>query len=238
MSPAIGIGIPFRRGGGGMSAGETAIRAGNTVAWYDFSDLTTLTKDTGVTEAISRWNDKLLSGHDLIQATGARQPIWSVGGVVYNAPAMCMATVNFGYAQPEMIYLVVKQVTWVADKTIINSTAHGSGTLYQYGVTPELIAHCGGAGATIVENGNFAVGVWGIVRILFNTATSKLIVDDTIPVTGHFGSANMNGIIIGGFSTTSVCANFIIKEAIFRDVADTAGNEAAIYAYLKAKYTL
>jgi len=210
---------------------------GNTVAWYDYSDLTTLTKDTGGTEKISQWNDKLGSGHNLTQATGTKQPIWHADGVRFNNVAMYMATAALGYSQPEMIYLLVSQVSYDGtDQTIINGAPFGTGTLYQHGTTPDLCAHCGGAGATVVVNSNLAIGNWGVVRILFNTANSKLIVDETAAVTGHFGSSNMNAIALGGDPGNPVhCADFVIREAIFRDAIEDAGVEAAIYQYLKKK---
>jgi hypothetical protein len=48
----------------------------------------------------------------------------------------------------------------------------------------------------------------------------------------------MGGFTLGGLSAWSLSSNIVVKECIVRKIADTSPNEAAIYAYLKAKYGL
>jgi hypothetical protein len=49
----------------------------------------------------------------------------------------------------------------------------------------------------------------------------------------------MGAIVLGGtYAGAWGFANILYKEAIFRDVADSVGDNAAIYSYLKIKYGL
>jgi hypothetical protein len=206
---------------------------GNTVGWYDYTDASTITMDEN--NKVSAWNDK--SGtHHLVQATAAQQPLLTTFGMTFNDDAMNIACSAFGYAQPEKMYLVVQQVSWTAERIFVNALNHGRGTLYQYGTTPNIMAHSAGTGAAIVQNSNLALGEWGILRVLIHGENSKLQVDETDAVIGNFGSSNMmDGIILGGFPGSNITANVIIKEAIFRNTVDDSTVETAIYNYLKKK---
>ena len=104
----------------------------------------------------------------------------------------------------------------------------------QSGTTPELLAYAGGVSD---KSSDLAVGSIGIIRVLFNGASSKFIVNDNTPITGNFGANDMGGFTLGasGFSSGSLWSNIQIYEVILRD-----GNtdEAAIYAYLANKVSL
>jgi hypothetical protein len=208
---------------------------GNTVAWYDWTDLTTITKDAS--ERISKVADKLGSGHDLLQAgADATKPTYTADGIFNDKTKNQFLKTNaFDFNRPEFIYLVIKQNSWTISDYLIDGNAVQTGALFQYDATPEL---CVRAGALSGQNANLAVGVWGIVRILFNGASSKLQINATAATTGNFGAANMGGITIGHAGTGGAYADINWKEAIFRKVADSAPNEAIIYNYLKAKYSL
>ena len=82
------------------------INDGSTVAWFLSDEPTTITLD--VADRVSRWNDYLGSGHDLIQGVGADQPLWSANGILFDGVTEYMKTAPFAYVQPEMIYMVIK----------------------------------------------------------------------------------------------------------------------------------
>jgi hypothetical protein len=212
----------------------TALTDGNTVAWYDYNQASTITK-TG--SAVSRWNDYLGSGHDLLQVTGA--PLWSSNGITFNGISTVLKSAAFTLNQPEFIYIVFNQTTWNTIKFIFDGNTSNTGGLVQYGTTPQLIGYAGGS---IVENAGFTLGTFGIARLLLYGSNSKLIVNNGTPTTGNFGAANMGGFTVGREGTTGVgdyCwFNGTIKEIIIRKVSDTSGDETAIYNYLKTKYSL
>ena len=208
------------------------IEDGNTVAWYDSSDLTTITKDGS--DLVSRWNDKLLSGHDLIQATGTNQPLWVVNdGVLFDGVDNWMRTADFAYNVPEKVYLVFRQITWTPSDRIIDGSSNQRMALQQYSSTPIIIAFTSGGDA--VANNNAALNTFVIVRALFANP-GKFQINNTAAVTGNFGTTNAGAITLGASGIGTANGHCQFKEAIFRDIADSAGDEVAIYNYLATKY--
>lgn len=45
------------------------------ILWLDANDLSTITKDGS--NLVSQWNDKSTAGNNAVQATGAKQPLWT-----------------------------------------------------------------------------------------------------------------------------------------------------------------
>jgi hypothetical protein len=230
-------------GGEADSFGATAITNnvvnllldGNTVAQYIADDLATIIKDAN--DFISVWADKLASGRNLLQATGTNQPKWYlIDGVLFDGIDNFMNSATFTWNQPEFIYIVFKQVTWTAADTIIDGfdTAH-KGTIYQWNATPKFTIY---AGTEVLTGKSLTLDTFGIIRILFNGASSTFQIDSGTPVTLSPGTNNMSGIWVGTNCTiTTRCANIQVKEIILRKGTE-ATQQATIYAYLKQKYGL
>lgn len=203
---------------------------GNTVARYIAGDLTTITKDGS--NIVSVWADKLGSGRNLGQPTALLRPVWSSSGITF-LPTM-MFTDAFTWIQPEEIYMVVKQIGWTNALRLFDGKTNATGMLRQDTATPQLECY---AGSFSNNDSNLAVGSFGIVRVLFNGANSKLQINENAPTTGNFGAANMGGFYIGG-SASGTGANIQVKEIILRKVADVTNNDSAIYNFLKTRYGL
>jgi hypothetical protein len=207
---------------------------GNTVGWYDSQLLSTITKDGS--DFVSQWNDRLGSGHDLIQSTGTNQPLWFAGnGILFDGIDNYMMTAPFTFNQPEMIYIVFKQITWSAlfDRVFDGDSAV-SGVFYQVVATPTLGIFAGGS---VVPNGNLPLDTFGIARALFDGVSSKLTINQTTPSTGNVGASNMGGFTIGSEGGGAARFSHIqVKEIILRNVADIAADEDAIYNYLANKH--
>ena len=219
----------------GVPGAPSVISDGSTVAWYDSSDLTTVTKDGA--NLVSVWADKLGSGRNLLQAgADAIKPVWSADGILFDGVDNFMKTAAFTYAQPVMIYIVFKQVTWTNNEYIFDGNLVSSCILRQIGTTPDMALY---AGAAANVNSNLAVDTWGIVRVLFSGAASKLIVNETTPVTGNPGTQAMGGFTLASRGDgAGLYPNIQVKEIILRKIADSAGDEVDIYNYLKTKYGL
>jgi hypothetical protein len=214
----------------------SVLEDGNTVAWYIADETSTITKDGS--NFVSRWNDFLGSGHDLIQATDGKKPVWSSSGVFFNETDNdnYLATANFTFNQPVFIYIVARKNGWTASGYWFDGSTGDAMMIYNHTTLPGMKAY---AGSLSTQNDNLDANTWGIVRVLFNGANSKLIVNATTPTTGDFGSQNMGGIILGMRSGGTAGVNSIqFKELIFRKAADGSTDETAIYNYLKAKYGL
>jgi len=187
-----------------------------------------ITKDGS--NLVSKWADYLESGRDLLQATGANQPLWSSNGVLSDGIDNFMATLAFTWDQPEFIYIVFRQVTWTNTDHIWDGISAQRMIFEQFTATPNLIIYAPSSG---VQNAGLAVNTWGIVRALYNSTSSKLIVNNNAPATGDVGLHNSGGITLGASYFPGNYSNIEVKEIIGR--SSTAG-EAAIYAYLSAKY--
>jgi peptidoglycan/xylan/chitin deacetylase (PgdA/CDA1 family) len=228
--------ITFVTTGGTATVINNVADDGATVAWYDSTDLTTLTKATGTTEAVSRWNDKLGSGNDLIQATGIKQPIWSADGVLGDGSNDMMKTAPFAYEQPETVYMVVKIFdTNITSKGLMDGNAAGSGLVYNINNSPSILTAYAGAdvpGNEIISDDFF------ILRVIFDGALSKIQNNYLSPKAGNASTNDMGGITLFAWGNDSLWGKAQVKEAIFRNVSDGAVVQQQIYDYLADKYGL
>ena len=204
---------------------------GNTVAWYDYLKL--VTKDGS--DFVSVWGDQSGLSHDLLQAVGTNQPKWfSINGILFDGIDNFLKTAAFALIQPEMIYIVFKQLTWTNDDRIFDGNAVNSGLMRQTGASPGLGLFAGSVGPS---NVNLILDTYGIARVLFNGVSSKFIINETTPIIGDAGSSDMGGFTLGARGDgTATYGNIQVKEVIIRKVADAAQDEADIYSYLSTKY--
>ena len=215
------------------TSAPSIISDGNTVAWFDAA--VNITKD--VSNFVSVWGDKSGLNHHLLQASGTNQPLWSADGVLFDGVDNFMQTATFPLEQPEMIYIVFKQITWTDSERITDGFNNYSGNLYQYVSTPGLSLRCGAAVAS--ANNNLTLNTFGIARVLFSGAGSKITINDTAPLVMNPGFLDMDGLTLGSRALgDTFFAHCEIKEVILRKIADTAPSEAEIYAYLASKYSI
>jgi len=206
--------------------------ATNTWAWYDSQDLDTITKNES--NIVSEWRDKNDSGNDLACGEEETMPVWSTDGVTGDGINDFLTTGEKILEQPEFIYALVRQDTWTAGDAIMDGGVSNTLRLNQNTETPNIRARVGDVFSD--EDGNLAVGEWGIVRVLINGANSRVQVDDNDPVTVSFGDEDMNGLTlfaraVGGASWSNVT----IKEMFIRTIVDSEQDETALYNYLMGK---
>jgi len=213
------------QGGGGI---PSVLDDGNTFAWYDYMENVT-TSGSDVTE----WGDKTGNGNNLTSAS--QPPELTDTGILFNGTDEELSSGAKTLNQPEFIYMVFKQVTWALNDYVFDGRTTISGALTQDATSGEIKA---AAGSFSAANSNLPINTYGIVRVLFNGALSKLVVNDTTPITGDFGSANMSGFTLGRRGQSTRFSNIEVKEIIIRKTADTEPDETAIYNYLKNKYSL
>jgi len=97
------------------------------------------------------------------------------------------------------------------------------------------------AGSGSGLNTNMITDAFIIIRALFNGASSKLIINNTAPLTANPGTANPGGITLAssvGVGYGGSHSTIEIKEVIIRKVSDSAPNETTIYNYLATKYSI
>jgi hypothetical protein len=219
-----------------VTGADNVIRDGSTVAWYDSSDLTTITKDGS--DYVSGWNDKLGSGRDLLQPTGARQPKWVVtDGVLFDGVDDIMID-DFNWNTPQCSYVVFKVVSINSsrDNYLLSGRYLNNGGCVVINSTPRIylrdnnFVNC--------YNDTITTSVWYIGRFFSNGLLSSLSLNTNKSInnltssvynTDRFGLGNSRYL-------GTLASNIQVKEIILRNIADNADDETAIYSYLSAKY--
>jgi hypothetical protein len=213
----------------------TIINDGNTVAWFKASDLTTITKDAGTGE-VSRWNDRLGSGHDLKQAVATKYPIWSANGILFDKINDYMKCDAFTLNQPTYVYIIFNQKSYVNACYVFDGNTYGTGFLAQYPYNANLQMYAGKFGNTLVAT---PYNVQMLVKALFNGASSELQKNDESVVLGDAGMANMGGFILGvGGGVSAAYANIEVREILIRKVADSDFTKYKLSDYLSKPYSL
>jgi hypothetical protein len=230
-----GIRYPGNSAYGGASY-PAVLEDGNTVKWFDFMENITMNESN----LVSSWDNKsgvngIIPGALLQAGADSIKPAWSANGVLFDGVSDYMKCNAFTLIQPEFIYMVVNQVSWSLNDRLFDGESFLSGGILQDSTTPNISIN---AGSNVASNSNLNVGSFGIVRALFNGASSKLIVNATTPTTGNAGSDNMGGFTIGARGGTGSYSNIQVKEVIIRKVADGATDEQSIYDYLAGKYSI
>jgi hypothetical protein len=173
--------------------------------------------------------------NDFVNGT---QPLYSANGVLFDGTNDFLKTGAFTLNQPEFIYMVVKPVSWVQYDYIFDGIANNTGAFYDQ-LPNSGVGVTASAGTASATNNNFTIGNYHIIRILFNGASSKLIVDATTPTTWNCGSANMGGFCLGKVGTAALYyGNIQVKEIIIRKTSDSSNDETVLFNYLKTKYGL
>jgi hypothetical protein len=207
---------------------------GHTVAWYDASVLSTFTL---IDTSVSRWNDLLGSGHDLIQATGNAQPKWYSDGILFDGIDDSLKTAAFTYVQPEQIYMVAKQITWSQYDSIFDGNTNYSGNLTQdVGGSPNIALWV--VGGSQIGGNPLPLNSYGIIKVLISGANSKIQVNKNGIATGNLGTGNMGGFTLGTYGGGTYSSNIKVKEIILRNIVDNTINETTIYNYLSSKYNI
>jgi len=209
---------------------------GHTVGWFISDSTATITKDGA--DSVSVWADYLDSGHDLLATDETKQcPVWSADGILFNGTTSRMLTGTFTWNQPAMYYIVIKQITWTSLDYIFDGYGDGTTRAYQYPSSPKLQASAGSASG---DNSDLVINTWGILRVLFNGASSKIQVNAESAVTGDFGSEDPEGFALGFRppENNDRFSNIQVQEIILRNVADSESTQTLIINYLNDKYSV
>ena len=175
-----------------LAAGDSVYNAGGTFVGKILSvtnnTTATLTANAAVAITAAAFNvmransrvlplDKSGLGHNLLQATPAKQPTLIGGLLVF--PGTGYVQASFALAQPLMFYAVMRQNTGWANGNIIIDGIDGThrNIVAQHGSSPTIEL--------------------ALVRAYFSGAASFLGVNRTAVTTGNPGTQASNGITIG-----------------------------------------
>lgn len=178
------------------------------IAWYQFG--------RGITSAaglVSRWKDAGTGAHDLIQATGANQPaLQTDGSLLFDGSASFLQTGTFTLAQPTMIYMLFRAVTFTDTDVICDGFTVTSGQFLQDTTTPKISLS---AGTTAAGNTTFTLNAYSVASALFSGASSSLARNKEAGSTAaNAGTTAMAGFTLGANGSGAAFANIQVKEVL------------------------
>lgn len=216
-----------------QTVGEAVLRDGNSLAWWDSSDVSTITKDAETGE-VSAWASKLLAS--ILYGGGAgKLPIYDAEGLLFDGVDDYMVA-TLAVNQPCTYYIVFKQVTWTLNDNIIDGT---NGThrlrLYQNDTTPRLVMY---AGAVANYNGNLPIDTWGIIKLVFNgeNSYSRVLRLPIVGVANVGTHTELTAIRLGANFNGGSPSNIKVKELIIRNGIDSYQDDSYLYSYLQNKH--
>lgn len=203
---------------------------GNTLCYWDFSDLTTFTRDSS--NYVSRWNDKYSSGRDFVQDISINRPIYdSSNGLIFDGTNSYIKTVQFSpsYSSPLYFYIVMKRIThtttFLMDGYTQNNIGLHNGTAsYVYNYIGWLI---------------FEVGQWAVLKMLYSgVGTSKMIKNSGTPIIGNT-VLTLQGITLAddGSNQANYRSNVAYKDIILRKKIEQPSDDIVITNTLRNKYS-
>jgi|GEM_PF-1325275 len=194
---------------------------GNTAAWYDSSDISTITKDGS--DVVSRWDDKLGSGNDLTVGSAT----YTENGILFNGVTDYLKG-SFNFNQPLTVYVLCR----FKSHNNLGRLFSGSSSTSPFVAFRKGRLHAG-AETTYLQGADMPIDEWGVVKFVFNGTSSKLRKNKNIEAEGNTGVSDMDAIVIASNSTVdSYFANVEIAEIILRKLEDNDTKENVLINYL------
>lgn len=209
---------------------------GDTVAWYDFTDSSSITKDAETNE-VSLCKDRLGSNRDLVQNGANKKPIFSTEGITTDGVNDFM-NATFTLNQPVFIFIVFRNNVALYNQFVFDGRDVGKCYMFQAAVSH--VFRVSADTAKYSDNGatKLAVGDTGVARVLFNGANSRFKIDLTAVIT-DFGVGDMGGFCIGARGDgLKHWGNYTYKEIIIKKAAPALDIENDIYKHLRSKHNI
>ena len=207
--------------------------------WYDASDSSTITIDTGV----SQWNDKSSNGNNLTQGTASMQPTVQTANlngldtIRFDGTDDTMETAAFSSAlsQPNTIYMVFSHLAPASTANIYD----GISSLERHSFTSALNTFRIIAGSNLVSEATFT-GFF-ISKNLYNTNIGNIVAVNGYEYTNTtttVGTQDLGGFKVAARFDDAQPANIDVAEILIYDNEVSAANEALIYEYFSNKWNL
>ncbi len=217
-------------------------------AWYDASDITTITKDGS--NLVSGWNDKSLNGYGL-SASGVARPTWTDNQLNKRAVLDFDGSANT-FAVPSGLYGVTNGANTVfsVSKTDVNNSLQVILGLSKSGITRMDIRYPAATGAIYYQSRSSSGGgvsqtsiadtSFGILMGRRSGTTQAISYNNSTETTNSFG-ADESGVdagYIGSFLGTSFWLNGQIAELLIFSESLSVDNISLMQTYLSKKWAI
>lgn len=217
----------------------------NLYAWYDASDLSTITKDGS--DLVERWNNKEGTiERDLLETDGGIKPTWLEADrngldVINFASQKFMNTASGLTAinQPITVFLAALHPDDYTDFRTAYAQRVGIANTHRlmYGCIETNDTWRMNAGTTITTLDATIGGAWHYVSSMFNTSSSVTRVDGSQRISGNAGSNDYQGVGMGHNGGENQDAwSEKIGEVIFYDKLLNATEIDQVESYLANKW--
>lgn len=208
-------------------------------AWYDASDLASITKDGS--DRVSQWNDKSGNAYHLAQATGGNQPLWV--DAAQNGLAVIRTDgsrfMNYDWATLAQPFTVIccSELPNSNSRIIISGQApddiyvwHKSGNANEWRVN---------AGTEVNFTDAGLLGADAYATLIFNGASSAFRVNGVSKSTSNPGSGGLTGLTIsrnGNSGGTAFFGELDYFEIIIYNKALNSTEYGQVESYLASKW--
>ena len=222
-----------------------SVRSASLLGWWK-SDVGVF-QNTGMTTAtvtdaqnVAGWQDQSGAGHHLTEATNP--PIWKTAQVNGNPSVRFngtnqLLTSLFTLDVPFDLFLVVKQITWVAEASLACGGTGDNFSLEQHSATPQLWiwqgASLGGA------NSGLAAATWGLVEAGMPLSSPNAYIkvnNGTATSGGAAASAARGGITLAAHPGPSNFGNVEFAEVVLYNAILSAGDQTSLRGYFTGRY--
>lgn len=204
---------------------------GNTVAWFDFTDESTITlkpEHSLITDVV----DKIGKSIKLSQAEDTSKMPYNGNAVSSSATKYTNNTILL--TQPFVIYISFK-----IDEIYTNSTlfaandAVNRSAVFRRDAT-SVTNYTMTAGINTNTSVEIILGEYCVMKVVFDGANSILKLNDIVSNLLSPGTNGLNGFAINTFPGVASGMNGAYREIIIRRIVDSESNDVIIYNYIKS----
>jgi len=190
--------------------------------------------------AVSKLYDLSGNNNDVVQATGANQPVWTKAvqggraGLVFDGTDILTLTLGSALSQPNTVFAVFKDISGAGVISIFDGPAGSRHALQRIVATENWRIYAGGT----INGPNGHSGVTPtLASIVFNGISSGLFISGVSEASGDIGIQGLGGFWIGaddygGRMTGNIYSSIVINAAL------TTSQRTAIETYLNAYFAI